>query len=268
MAKGYIGNVNGVAEPLDKIYIGGENCAKNLLTNGALSSTTDGWDMQPSANLTGIYTQNFTEGGLQLTFCYAKGAEAGLMYANYQSLAKQVIGRTAADKKYIYMCAKVKGGKSSQNTYPLIYTHAYLNGTGSSARFDVRDIIDGTSFVNINDGAWHILSARLPTYDEATGNSYDFWRVAFGITPDKTNYDDEVTTKVSYGDTMYIKDFCFFDLTDIFGRGNEPTKAWCDANLVDAVTKMEVQGGRIVDRLVKKIYIGDENGLARLCYEG
>ena len=60
-AKGYIGNPSGKAERIDKCYIGGENCAKNLLTNGALSSNTDGWDMQSSEAFKGIYTQKFTD---------------------------------------------------------------------------------------------------------------------------------------------------------------------------------------------------------------
>lgn len=33
------------------------------------------------------------------------------------------------------------------------------------------------------------------------------------------------------GDTAYFKKFKFYDLTAMFGAGNEPTQEWCDANL-------------------------------------
>ena len=35
----------------------------------------------------------------------------------------------------------------------------------------------------------------------------------------------------STGGTMYIDDYMIIDLTEAFGSGNEPEKAWCDTNI-------------------------------------
>ena len=38
-------------------------------------------------------------------------------------------------------------------------------------------------------------------------------------------------TDMSAGDTSYLNSVYLYDLTAMFGAGNEPTKDWCDKNL-------------------------------------
>lgn len=39
---------------------------------------------------------------------------------------------------------------------------------------------------------------------------------------------------INYGattNTSYVDDICIVDLTEAFGKGNEPSKEWCDSNI-------------------------------------
>ena len=251
---GYIGiptttNSNGIAHRIIKGYVGVPNRATNLLTNGALSSNTDGWDMQS----TSVYTCSYVDNALRITA--KQVADVGLMYANYQVLSDTIMGSRLDNNRVVYICANVRGSTSNVGGRPLIFCHAYLNSTTSSKRFNIEADINGISGLALNDDKWHTFSGIYNTYDSASGNSYEFYRVAFGISPD--NNDTEQSGQVVIGDIMDIKNFCVFDLTDIFGRGNEPTKEWCDANLVGYPDGRDTENGRGVAR---QFFGGDNKG--------
>jgi len=57
------------------------------------------------------------------------------------------------------------------------------------------------------------------------------------------------------------------DLTAAFGSGNEPTKEWCDANIPNFIGTLDFNYGKGIARKIVKVYIGDENGKARLSWE-
>ena len=82
----------------------------------------------------------------------------------------------------------------------------------------------------VKDNEWHILSLRGVTGEY----SYPFMISCYQ--PDKNN-------------TVECRNIAVYDLTAMFGTGNEPTQEWCDNNL-DAVK------GKGVARKVKKAYVG------------
>ena len=91
----------------------------------------------------------------------------------------------------------------------------------------------------VKDNEWHILSLRGVTGEY----SYPFMISCYQ--PDKNN-------------TVECRNIAVYDLTAMFGTGNEPTQEWCDNNL-DAVI------GKGIARKVKKGYIGVA-GVAQLFY--
>lgn len=77
---------------------------------------------------------------------------------------------------------------------------------------------------------------------------------------------------VTANDTFYFRYAKLFNLTSIFGAGNEPDKAWCDNFLAkNGSDEIEVPLDSTfipltVARKIKKAYIGVD-GIAKLCYK-
>lgn len=76
------------------------------------------------------------------------------------------------------------------------------------------------------------------------------------------------STNISGNAYLYVTQLLFVDLTAAFGAGYEPSKEWCDANIsFFNGTKTIARDTPVnVARKIKKAYVGDENGLARLCW--
>ncbi len=66
--------------------------------------------------------------------------------------------------------------------------------------------------------------------------------------------------------SMWFDGVMLIDLTKAFGAGNEPTKEWCDSNIPYFVGQKGI-GEESVNKKIIKVYIGDNNGIARLVYE-
>lgn len=183
-----------------------------LIQNGRLNTDTSGWTMS-----TAVSSQIVDGDFLRIT---SNTASSTGTYPNSQ-LFSSVKGNTAATRQILYVTAKVRAMASNSTTSkPRVYVSYYPNGSTSTS-FSNLTSQEGLEDTELNDGKWHTLSIHLQTYSVATGNSFEYYRVAFGVeTP-------------AVGDTLDVKDIMVFNLTEAFGRGNEPTKSWCDKNIVD-----------------------------------
>ncbi len=170
----------------------------NTIENGSLSNGVENWTTNSnySYNSNGEYTT--------LT-CNVNGTGT---LPTYQAF--NVTGQFEDTNQVLYITATVRA-PTTNTSYPRVYISEYPNG-----------VIENLTYYNLtceNDGEWHTLTTQLKTYNSNTGNYYDYVRIAFGIL-DSTQ-----------GDAMDIKNVGVYNLTQIFGRDNEPTKKWCDKYL-------------------------------------
>lgn len=185
----------------------------NLITNGNFSNNTEGWTMSSNYDL---YFNDVDYLRLEATQTASSGT-----YACYQELSESISGNTIETRQVLYAMAKVRGN-SANTSYPRVYLSSYKNGEPSAVYNNLEEI-NGFVGVELNDGEWHTVSEYVETYDETDGDYNEYYRIAFGIS---------TTTS---GDIMDIKEVMLFNLTAIYGVGNEPTKEWCDANIaIDA----------------------------------
>lgn len=117
-------------------------------------------------------------------------------------------------------------------------------------------------------GQWNMLSA-VNTRDKFTAGNYQM----------RIDYNNQANAAYMWFDGLML-----VDLTAAFGAGNEPDKAWCDANIAFTTSTMTVEwweptyqprarkitaayiGINGVARKIKRAYVGDANNRARLCY--
>ena len=109
----------------------------------------------------------------------------------------------------------------NDNAISIDSTHIYYGAVdlkiSSSVASDVTASLFGnpTDTYAIKDNNWHTLS--LYGNPSATATSWN---------PYVMEKDSAVV-----GDVVYIDNMKVYDLTEIYGAGNEPTQEWCDANL-------------------------------------
>jgi len=139
----------------------------------------------------------------------------------------QVFGSSSATtgNGHTLYCQASVFGRSSNTSFPSVYLRYFMDGSTSASYVDLF-AVDGKTGTALNDNNWHVMSGTL-TY--STSNTYMSEAIAFGL--------DTCTAD----DTISIRDIFVVDLTEYYGAGNEPTKAWCDANLL----YNDVQGGTI-----------------------
>ena len=159
---------------------------------------------------------------------------------------------------------------NTNSSYPRVYLRRYNNGSTTATFAPNLTSVEGLSGTDLNTDTWHKMSAYTQTFDGTNYYSYD--RIAFGIYTTNTQ-----------NDTMYIKDVFIINLTDAFGRGNEPSKSSCDNYItVSSGGKIYYQGEELestahniskmyigvggVAHIVKKAYVG-VNNVARLWYQ-
>ena len=70
-----------------------------------------------------------------------------------------------------------------------------------------------------------------------------------------TMYSQKSDSNLTAGMKMCFDNFALYDLTEMFGEGNEPDKEWCDANLEELKTLYKSQNSGVSHK-VKKAYIG------------
>lgn len=183
-----------------------------LIKNGRLNVDTSGWTMSSTVNAQ-IVDGDF----LRIT---ANTAATSGTYPNSQ-VFPSVKGNTAETRQTLYVAAKIRASATNSATSaPRVYLSYYVNGSSDISYADLPSQ-DGLVESELNDGEWHTLSDHFQTYNLRSGSYFEYYRIAFG------------TDLPAVGDTLDIKDVMVFNLTEAFGSGNEPNKAWCDANIVN-----------------------------------
>ena len=175
---------------------------KNILKNGKLGSSTN-WTLS---------SYNTVSSNGEHTTIIGNVSSTGTN-PNYQAIDK-IFGRDEKHEKLLYVCGKARS-RTTNNSYPRIYLSFLLNDITSG--FSDLPSVDGVAGTALNDNEWHTFSALKTTFN--SDGYYDWTRIAFGI------------QKNAVGEEIDFKNIAIFDLTETFGRGKEPSKAWCDANI-------------------------------------
>ncbi|MBR6613161.1 MAG: discoidin domain-containing protein [Clostridia bacterium] len=192
------------------IYVGAAVKGNNLVANGDFSSGLEGWTVQQTSYATSnIITEN-NEKVLQIkAINTGQSSIAGI---------QQVLPSLNAQHVY-YLCAYIKltsGVEGSEAT------------TLCGISFNTFWQVGGKNVTS----EWSFYGKRLNI-----NSSYSFGDIAIGLYVQSLN------------DVAYFKNVQMYDLTEMFGTGNEPTQEWCDNNL-DAV---KANG---IAHKVKKVYVG------------
>ena len=199
--------------------------SNNLVYNGYTLKYSVGWTAE------GCSFENADEGYLRLT----SGVDDDC--SCHQSLVEAVSGMN--DIKIVYCSAQVRGFKTnSQNSVP--WCAIGFDPGGDFAGLEYLEKVHDSE--NINDGRWHTLSACYETVREGS-LSFTFDEFGMGI------------KDANVGDIADFKDICVFNLTKIFGSGNEPSKEWCDKNL-DSLRAAEIISKRCK---FKAVYTQSQN---------
>lgn len=249
----YIG-IDGIAKKNKAIYIGANGKAKSLVTIRDFGTLTGpsiadfAWNGQTS------YTSTKIDDYIQIKV--KTQPSTGSMYQCKKWIEPDIIGSTSGTNQVVLVCALIRG-YSTNVGYP--WFSCLYNKNGSEGYGPLPDLETGVTRTALNDGQWHKVGAIFNTYTSSS-NIYEITGVGVGMAPPDSN------TRVSTSDKFDVKDVCLFNLTEYYGRGNEPALAWCTQNLVGVGEEPELTNLPNKARRVKKVYVGDDNGIARLCY--
>lgn len=141
------------------------------------------------------------------------------------------------------------------NPYSVVVGHVYYYGGYIKVPSDLS-LLSGISLnaaaVSITyDGMWHLCSRVVTATSTGSQGLYLFMG-------------NSGVNSLAIGEWIEVKDIKLYDLTAMYGAGNEPTKNWCDNNLEALKELYKSQNG--IARKIKKGYIG-VNGVARLFYK-
>lgn len=141
------------------------------------------------------------------------------------------------------------------------YAREYIKSSGEINPSDCRFEIHGGDGVGLN---WVIGWNQ--------GN-YPDWTIKSGIvTIDAVNASSYVlrTFALDSTATVWLDNIVLVDLTEAFGAGNEPDQAWCDSHIpyFDGTQPVLCETAPAAARQIKKAYIGDANGVARMFLGG
>ncbi|MCX7715052.1 MAG: hypothetical protein N2171_04930 [Clostridia bacterium] len=170
---------------------------KNLISGGNFPSTTSAWSAYGAETITSISNNILTTTGTNA----ATGGGA-ITIANTKLIAGH---------KYYYNTVQLKVNNSSASR---VRIELYSDNKAGSVLF-----VQGTEYTNPIADTWYKLSS-VNTVTTQT----DYIRLQF-----YHSYADAATHSSK---VLSAKNAGVYDLTAIFGAGNEPTLAWCDANIV------------------------------------
>lgn len=173
----------------------------NLITNGNFETNFDGWEQNGDATLS--IEKNISYFGQSSLKCVATKANT------WTFAVRNITSLVTANHKY-YTCwygmCSVLQNANNQWYGEVGYT---INGTNKYIpSYDQYDTV-------LNQ--WKRASVYL---DMITSDVVNIW-----IAPTRFQ------NKTIVGDTNYTDGVLLVDLTEAFGAGNEPDKAWCDAHL-------------------------------------
>lgn len=169
-----------------------------------------------------IYSRSWTEGledfiiseGMKATY-----SDQGLLLTkigdivdNYNTNTNPFnFSRNELIGKKIYITVETKG--DIENTgYPRF---SIWNSTSIIPSRVTLESMNGENQAELNDNNWHFLT-KLLNYTSAD-NYYA--------------YAPTIADSTTLGDKVYFRNFKVYNLTELYGVGNEPTKEWCDENL-------------------------------------
>ena len=226
---------------VDIIYNNITRTASNLISNGSLAQNTTGWTIDSKYNK----TQN--DGYITLITNSTVSTSETSLVPCYQSF-EEISGSNINTRQIYYCQAKIKG-KSTNSSYPCLYTNNYANGS-NTATYNYTTSIDGLSGTQLNDGEWHTLSRQAQTYNVQAVGYWTTNEIGFGLYPTNASNNE-----------MSIKDIIIINLTAIFGGGNEPTKAWCDENIFmeDGIIKIISSPSKI--SINDEVHLNTEYGI-------
>ena len=153
---------------------------------------------------TDYYTYSQQTGYVRATI---KATNSNFRHALLRALSSTVSGSTAATNQKLYTRVELKG-YSTNTGVPSLAVQRYKNGSTSLSTTYV-------SATTANAGNWVKLSYIWPTY-ESDSAYYEYKNFSMGFPTSATN------------DKIEMRNVVVVNLTAMFGRGNEPTKSWCD----------------------------------------
>lgn len=212
-------------------YIGlsNEKTMTNLVSNSSLSSNITGWTKGSTTYFT--FTQN--TGYYNAT---TKAARTSTTYRPclYQDFATSISSDTS---KKIYLRAELRGLTTNNQRPSLMFRQKI--GTSTSVTYNDNVKIQNT-------GTWETVSIYLDTNDGTTAREI----VGVGV---------GIVEPWAAGDSVDIRNIFAVNLTEEFGVGNEPTKSWCDNNIIFQNETIKYESHHIN---ISKIYFG-LNGIAK-----
>lgn len=245
MAKGIYVGVDGKARKVKKVYVGAAD--SSLIANGDFSNGVSGWTITPAG--TASYT----------TLTQVDNGYSGkcAKFEIVQVYTSTVVGNTfahtvptIAGHKY-YGYGYIKGQSNNVITMGGLNTGVCVSLQEAGVGYAYGNYVDG----NVTD--W-TKSSFYHTATATTSDSQFRSHMRIG------NMSDGTGDLVTAGMAMYYDNMRFYDLTAMFGAGNEPTQEWCNNNgtVLENLYK-KISGG--IARKVKKGYVG-VGGIARLFY--
>lgn len=173
----------------------------NLAVNGDFSSGMSGWTVSATNYFT---TKATTKGGENcVEIILTTPTTAGTNHA--EKVISQSVNALNMNHVY-YFGYRYYGDSGNNNFRPIV---GQTNGTGTQYFATATDC---------SVPAWQLVSERKEC--TVAGNSIHL-----------ALFTQNANSELTAGMKMYFTNFKVYDLTAMFGAGNEPTKEWCDANL-------------------------------------
>ena len=227
MAKGIYVGVDSKARKVKKAYVGvAEN---SLVVNGDFSNGLEGWE-----HTAGRYELQTSVDSCMIAEMVAPGSTTGSITRIYNSCDNVVPNHV------YYGRFDMKGETSNQNLT------AALEINYTSGNQTICSVSNG-----YNSADWVSVSKIITPTKEENGT------VALRLTAQ--NLDGTLKAGMKF----YFDNVALYDLTALYGAGNEPTLEWCDTNLETLKELYKSKNGKA--RKVKKGYIGVDE-VARLFY--
>lgn len=183
------------------------------LTEGIPTFMEESWANSSSITINSHMTATYD--GECITLTNNESSNGGA-WINNTPFPSTVSGNTSDTAQILYICAEAKGYSTNTVGHPRMWYRTYINGSTTLTNYAMRTL-DGEMDAP-NDDKWHTFSVRITTYDN--GSYYEYT----GVSP-------VLYTSNGVGDKASFKNLRVYNLTKLYGRGNEPTKVWCDKNL-------------------------------------
>lgn len=200
--------------------------ATSLPCNGVASTSGEGGDSSGHKDIVSVYRMPYSVYNLIKNGDFSNGLEGwAIQQASYgisdivEENGEKVL-RVKATNTGQTAIIGVKQNLSSLNTQHMYYLCADIKFTAGGEGSESNTIC------GVNFNSFWLLGGKNVTSD------WSFYSKLYSINSKYSYNDISIGIYVqSLNDIGYFKNVKFYDLTEIFGAGNEPTQEWCDANL-------------------------------------